>query len=66
MQLTTKAKFGYQLLKNEEDAVKSLLETYKDKVAKTEDIDWVSFIEKNCPTNLNKFKRYKLKKDKRY
>lgn len=52
-----------QQIKDEEAAIKSLLETYKGKVIMTEDIEWVSFIEKNYPTNLNKFKRYKFKKD---
>lgn len=52
-----------QHMKDEEIAVRSLLETYKGKIIMTEEMDWVSFIEKNYLDNLKKFKRYMFKKE---
>lgn len=51
-----------QNMKHEED-IKSLLETYKRKIIMVEDMEWIYFIEKNYANNLNKFKRYMIKKE---
>jgi GNAT superfamily N-acetyltransferase len=47
----------------DEDAIKEILETYKGKIIMIDDMGWVSFIEKNYPNNLKKFKRYAFKKE---